>query len=81
MGILIEEKVLVWGEGSAQVTSLGGVMYFVIYVNATSRKVWVYFLKKKSTNSLRFPKSGKPLWRKHIVRLDVFGPRLMTNTV
>ena len=35
----------VWG--SAQVFSLGGSCYYVIFINDATRKVWVYFLRQK----------------------------------
>jgi len=34
--------------GPSQVLSMGGARYFVIFIDDFSRKVWVYFLKKKS---------------------------------
>ena len=36
----------VWGP--AQVSSLGGSHYYVIFIDDSTRKTWVYFLKKKS---------------------------------
>jgi len=36
----------VWGKAS--VPSLGGSLYFVTFIDDSSRKVWVYFLKHKS---------------------------------
>ena len=35
----------VWG--LAQVSSLGGSHYYVIFIDDTTRKVWVYFLRQK----------------------------------
>jgi len=34
--------------GKASDPSLGGLLYFVIFIDDSSRKVWVYFLKHKS---------------------------------
>ena len=36
----------VWGK--APVPSLGGSLYFVTFIDDSSRKVWVYFLKYES---------------------------------
>ena len=36
----------IWGKAS--VPSLGGSLYFVTFIDDSSRKVWVYFLKHKS---------------------------------
>jgi len=36
----------VWG--LALVKSLGGSQYYVTFIDDTTRKVWVYFLKNKS---------------------------------
>ncbi|PON74499.1 Ribonuclease H-like domain containing protein [Parasponia andersonii] len=36
----------VWGP--SPVTSLGGSRYYVTFIEDSSRKVWVYFLKNKS---------------------------------
>ena len=36
----------VWGP--APVTSLGGSLYYVTFIDDSTRKVWVYFLKNKS---------------------------------
>ena len=35
----------VWG--LAQVSSLGGSHYYVTFIDETTRKVWVYFLRHK----------------------------------
>jgi len=35
----------VWGKAS--VPSLGGSLYFVTFIDDSSRKVWIYFLKHK----------------------------------
>ena len=35
----------VWG--LAQISSLGGSHYYVTFINNTTRKVWVYFLRQK----------------------------------
>ena len=34
--------------GPSPVTSLGGSMYYITFIDDLSRKVWVYFLKNKS---------------------------------
>jgi len=34
--------------GKASMLSLGSLLYFVTFIDDTSRKVWIYFLKKKS---------------------------------
>jgi hypothetical protein len=34
--------------GSVSVTSLGGSMYYVSFIDDFSRKTWIYFLRKKS---------------------------------
>ena len=31
----------------AQVSSLGGSHYYVIFIDASTKKTWVYFLKQK----------------------------------
>ena len=36
----------VWGP--AQVSSLGGSLYYVTFIDDATRKVWIYFLRKKS---------------------------------
>ena len=36
----------VWGK--ALVFSLGGLLYFVTFIDDSSGKVWIYFLKHKS---------------------------------
>jgi len=36
----------VWGKAS--ISSLGGSLYFVTFIDDSSRKLWVYFLKYKS---------------------------------
>ena len=36
----------VWGP--VQVSSLGGSCYYVIFIDDSTRKTWVYFLKQKS---------------------------------
>ena len=36
----------VWGP--AKVSSFGGSLYFVTFIDDASRKLWVYFLKQKS---------------------------------
>ena len=37
--------IYVWG--LAQVSSLGGSHYYVTFIDETTRKVWVYFLRQK----------------------------------
>ena len=44
----------VWGP--TQVSSLGGSHYYVIFINDTTRKVWVYFLRQKSNVFQTFKK-------------------------
>ena len=34
--------------GPSPVASLGGLRYYIIFIDESSRKVWVYFLKNKS---------------------------------
>ena len=34
--------------GAFSVTSLGGSRYYITFIDDSSRKVWVYFLKNKS---------------------------------
>lgn len=36
----------VWGP--AQVSSLGGSLYYVTFIDDATRKVWIYFLRQKS---------------------------------
>ena len=45
--------------GNISVLSLGGLLYFVIFIDNTSRNVWIYFLKQKST-CLMCSRSGWP---------------------
>ena len=40
------ELVHIDGWDKASVPSLGGSLYFVIFIDDSSRKVWVYFLKQ-----------------------------------
>ena len=44
----------VWGP--SPVTSLGGSRYYVTFIDDSSRKSWVYFLKNKSDVSETFKK-------------------------
>ncbi|KAJ9684867.1 hypothetical protein PVL29_017044 [Vitis rotundifolia] len=37
--------------GPSPVASLGGSRYYITFINDSSRKVWVYFLKNKSTET------------------------------
>jgi len=40
--------------GLVSVTSLGGSMYYVAFIDDFSRKTWIYFLRKKSKVFKRF---------------------------
>ena len=40
--------------GPAPVTSLGGSSYYMTFIDDSTRKVWVYFLKRKSDSLLTF---------------------------
>ena len=33
--------------GSSPVSSIGGSLYYITFIDDSTRKVWVYFLKKK----------------------------------
>ena len=44
----------VWGP--AQVSSLSGSHYYVTFIDGTTRKVWVYFLRQKSNVFQTFKK-------------------------
>jgi len=46
----------VWGKAS--VPFLGGSLYFVTFIDDSSRKIWAYFLKHKSDMFVVFKMAG-----------------------
>jgi hypothetical protein len=50
----------VWG--LAQVSSLGGSLYYVTFIDDATRKVWIYFLRQKFDVFEHFKKMEKLGW-------------------